>query len=68
MNAAREPLPVLLTPHEMAARLRVSPMTVYRLIHAGEIRAKRVGRAFRIPESAANEYLRDAEYVAGEAL
>jgi len=38
---------------EIANDLRVSPMTVYRLIHGGELRAMRVGRSFRV---AADEY------------
>lgn len=38
------------TVEEVAARLRVSKMTVYRLIHDGELGHLRVGRSFRIPE------------------
>jgi excisionase family DNA binding protein len=38
----------LLTVGEVAAALRVSRMTVYRLIHAGEITAIRVGRSVRV--------------------
>ena len=40
--------------------MRVSKMTVYRLVHAGELSAVRVGRSFRVPERAVQEYLRDA--------
>jgi excisionase family DNA binding protein len=32
--------------------MRVSTMTVYRLVHAGELPAVRFGRSYRIPESA----------------
>jgi excisionase family DNA binding protein len=32
--------------------MRVSNMTVYRLVHSGELPAVRFGRSFRIPESA----------------
>jgi excisionase family DNA binding protein len=32
-------------------------MTVYRLVHSGELEAIRVGRSFRIPEQAVNGYL-----------
>lgn len=52
-----------LTPTEVAARLRISKMTVYRMIHAGELRALRVGAesakkvSFRIPEDAYDEYV-----------
>ncbi|MFF3363555.1 excisionase family DNA-binding protein [Streptomyces misionensis] len=36
---------------EVAAWLRVSSMTVLRLIHAGQLDAIRVGRTFRVKES-----------------
>jgi excisionase family DNA binding protein len=49
-----------LTVAEVALIMRVSKMTVYRLVHTGEIEAIRVGRSFRIPESAVNQYLRGA--------
>src|SRR5690606_20811361 len=45
---------------EVAALMRVSKMTVYRLVHTGELTAVRVGRSFRVPEHAVHEYLRDA--------
>ena len=41
-----------LTVAEVAEMMRVSTMTVYRLVHAGELPAIRFGRSFRIPESA----------------
>jgi excisionase family DNA binding protein len=47
-----------LTVAEVAAIMRVSKMTVYRLVHSGEMPAVRVGRSFRVPESAVDEYLR----------
>lgn len=37
----------LLTVAEVAALMRVSKMTVYRLVHNGELPAVRVGRSFR---------------------
>src|SRR3954462_2231103 len=49
-----------LTVAEVAAMMRVSKMTVYRLVHAGELSAVRVGRSFRVPERAVQGYLRDA--------
>jgi excisionase family DNA binding protein len=49
-----------LTVAEVASLMRVSKMTVYRLVHTGELTAVRVGRSFRVPEHAVNEYLRDA--------
>ena len=47
----------LLTVAEVAARMRVSKMTVYRLIHSGDLPALRVGRSFRVPAKAASDYL-----------
>ena len=49
-----------LTVAEVAAMMRVSKMTVYRLVHNGELPAVRVGRSFRVPEQAVNDYLRDS--------
>ena len=49
-----------LTVAEVAAMMRVSKMTVYRLVHAGELSAVRVGRSFRVPERAVQDYLREA--------
>ena len=41
-----------LTVAEVAEMMRVSNMTVYRLVHSGDLPAIRFGRSFRIPESA----------------
>ncbi|MEJ7705499.1 MAG: helix-turn-helix domain-containing protein [Geodermatophilaceae bacterium] len=49
-----------LTVAEVAALMRVSKMTVYRLVHSGELAAVRVGRSFRVPEKAVHDYLHDA--------
>jgi excisionase family DNA binding protein len=54
-----------LTVAEVAALMRVSKMTVYRLVHSGGLPAVRVGRSFRVPEQAVHEYLRDAYYDVG---
>ncbi|WP_232797194.1 helix-turn-helix domain-containing protein [Blastococcus atacamensis] len=55
------PRPVsFLTVAEVAAIMRVSKMTVYRLVHGGEMAAVRVGRSFRVPETAVREYLSEA--------
>jgi excisionase family DNA binding protein len=37
--------------------MRVSKMTVYRLVHSGELPAVRFGRSYRVPESAVSEAL-----------
>ena len=47
-----------LTVAEVAARMRVSKMTVYRLVHGGELPAARVGRSFRVPRRAVDDHLR----------
>ncbi|MEI8055949.1 MAG: helix-turn-helix domain-containing protein [Actinomycetes bacterium] len=49
-----------LTVAEVATLMRVSKMTVYRLVHGGELPAIRVGRSFRVPEQAVHDYLRDS--------
>jgi excisionase family DNA binding protein len=49
-----------LTVAEVAALMRVSKMTVYRLVHAGDLSAVRVGRSFRVSEDAVHEYLKGA--------
>ena len=54
-----------LTVAEVAAVMRVSKMTVYRLVHGGELPAVRVGRSFRVPEQAVHAYLRDSFVEAG---
>ena len=46
-----------LTVAEVAEMMRVSKMTVYRLVHSGEMPAVRVGRSFRVPEAAVEQYL-----------
>jgi excisionase family DNA binding protein len=54
-----------LTVAEVASVMRVSKMTVYRLVHSGELPAVRFGRSFRVPEDAVNEYLKKSFYQTG---
>ena len=54
-----------LTVAEVAAAMRVSKMTVYRLVHNGDLPAVRVGRSFRVQRSAVDEYLRKSFFQAG---
>jgi excisionase family DNA binding protein len=35
-------------------------MTVYRLVHSGDMPAVRFGRSFRVPEQAVEQYLKGA--------
>ncbi|GAA4780202.1 MULTISPECIES: helix-turn-helix domain-containing protein [Microbacterium] len=46
-----------LTVAEVADIMRVSKMTVYRLVHSGELPAVRFGRSYRVPESAVTAML-----------
>jgi excisionase family DNA binding protein len=54
-----------LTVAEVAAVMRVSKMTVYRLVHSAELPAVRVGRSFRVPDQAVHDYLQAAFVEAG---
>jgi len=56
-----------LTVAEVALMMRVSKMTVYRLVRTGELEAIRVRRSFRVPEGAVNRYMRPANADALEA-
>ena len=56
----------LLTVNEVANILRVSNMTVYRLVKSGQIPAIRVGKNYRIKESDVNEYLTKGTQRAGK--
>lgn len=47
----------LLTVGEVASVMRVSNMTVYRLIKGGQLAAIRVGKNYRIRESDVDRYL-----------
>jgi len=44
-----------LTVAEVAEIMRVSKMTVYRLVHSGELPAVRFGRSYRVPETAVTD-------------
>jgi excisionase family DNA binding protein len=48
----------LLTVAEVADMMRVSRMTVYRMVHSGELPAIRFGRSYRIPAAAVEDLLR----------
>jgi excisionase family DNA binding protein len=54
-----------LTVAEVATAMRVSKMTVYRLVHSGELPAVRVGRSYRVPEQAVHTYLQESFVEAG---
>jgi excisionase family DNA binding protein len=54
-----------LTIAEVAGKMRVSKMTVYRMVHNGELAAVRFGRSFRVTEDDVNELLRKSYFDAG---
>jgi excisionase family DNA binding protein len=56
-----ESRPRFVTVAEVADQLRVSNMTVYRLVQAGQLPAVRVGRSYRIREEDVDKYL-SAQY------
>ncbi|QCB27611.1 helix-turn-helix domain-containing protein [Corynebacterium endometrii] len=62
---ANEEKGTFLTVAEVADMMRVSKMTVYRLVHAGDLPAVRVGRSFRVHENAVSEYLENSVYGVG---
>ncbi|MGH2545344.1 MAG: helix-turn-helix domain-containing protein [Actinomycetota bacterium] len=49
------------TVNEVAQLMRVSKMTVYRLINQGDLPAVRIGRGYRIREEDVHRYL-DSRY------
>ena len=54
-----------MTVAEVAQLLRVSTMTVYRLIKSGELPAVRVGRSYRLRPGDVDQYLGDRYIEAG---
>jgi excisionase family DNA binding protein len=54
-----------LTVAEVASLMRVSKMTVYRLVHNGELPAVRVGRSFRVHAKAVHDMLESSYFDAG---
>ena len=54
-----------LTVAEVAEQMRVSRMTVYRLVHSGELAAVRFGRSFRVPPDSVDRLIESARYPAG---
>lgn len=54
--------PRFLTALEVAERMRVSKMTVYRLIKSGKLPAVRIGKGYRVREEDLESYL-DSSYV-----
>lgn len=55
-----------LTVAEVAAAMRLSRATVYRLMRDHELQAVRFGRTYRIPEAAVAEYIARAVFGHGD--
>ncbi len=55
-----------LTVAEVADMCRVSRMTVYRWVHAGDLPAVRFGKSFRVPEAAITAFMQQAVLHGGE--
>ncbi|WIK65445.1 helix-turn-helix domain-containing protein [Gleimia hominis] len=49
--------PRFVTVAEVADLMRVSRMTVYRMIHSGDLPAMRVGKSFRVPQAAVSQLI-----------
>ncbi len=49
--------PRFLTVAEVADLMRVSRMTVYRMVHSGQLPAIRMGRSFRVPSRVVDEMI-----------
>jgi excisionase family DNA binding protein len=52
-------LPELLTPEQVAAALSVSEEDVLAIIESGELKAKKIGSAFRVKRSTLEAYLEE---------
>ena len=61
----QQPRAQFLTVAEVASLMRVSKMTVYRLVHNGELPAVRVGRSFRVHAKAVHDMLESSYFDAG---
>jgi excisionase family DNA binding protein len=64
-NDGQPPRAQFLTVAEVASLMRVSKMTVYRLVHNGELPAVRVGRSFRVHAKAVHDMLESSYFDAG---
>lgn len=51
----------LMTVVEVAAALRVSRATVYRLVHSGALPGKRIGKSVRVTRPVVEEFLHHAD-------
>ena len=57
MSDRPQEAPRFLTVAEVADVMRVSRMTVYRMVHSGQMPAVRMGRSFRVPAKAVEDLI-----------
>ena len=50
------------TAQELADKLRVNVMTIYRYINSGKLQAYKIGKEFRIDKSEFNSFLNRKKY------
>ena len=69
MSDRPQEAPRFLTVAEVADVMRVSRMTVYRMVHSGQMPAVRMGRSFRVPAKAVEDLIAEglADWEQGEA-
>lgn len=53
--------PLVFTVKEIAELLEVSKNTAYHLVRSGKLRSVKIGRQFRVPKSALEDYLAGIE-------
>lgn len=58
VNASTNNLSPVLRVKDLAALLSISHNTAYALVRSGQIRSIRIGRTYRIPRDAVEDYLR----------
>lgn len=59
-------LPPVMNVEEVAAYLRVAPVTIYRLAQRGEIPSAKVGRSWRFQREAIDQWLAEQAATAAE--
>ena len=57
MSDSKDTPPKFLTINEVADAIRLSKMTVYRLVQSHDIEAVRFGRQYRVSEEAVADYI-----------
>jgi len=63
MNKQKENEKEFYLVEELAQKLRVSNMTIYRYIQAGKIKAYKIGKEFRISSEEYNKFLENTKTI-----